>query len=230
VRILNRPALAVQAKASSAAVRVGEPVTFTASGRGGAGQELRYGWTFGDGSRRQTGPKVRHRFTEEGSYKVVVALTTPDDAVGTPDIIDVRVGPAPKGPDRKGGGTNADAAAPSSGTAAGGDSGTSGGTGSAASGPARASVPRDEPRRARPAPAPGGREVEGTLLSGATAVPQRPAARKRAARTGNDKAQEKGGFDVPGAALGVLVTLGLAGTGALVELRGVMPWPRRRPA
>ncbi|HEX5910254.1 MAG TPA: hypothetical protein VFY44_07150, partial [Thermoleophilaceae bacterium] len=96
------------------------------------------------------------------------------------------------------------------------------------SGPARAPAagPAATPRRSRPAPQPGGRQVEGTLLADATVVPPRPAARKRAARTGNDRGDEPGP-GIPTAAWGLLVTLGLAGTGAVIELRTVLPWPRR---
>jgi hypothetical protein len=213
---------------SDASVDVGQAVTFTAAGEGGAGQKLSYRWNFDDKTGRP-GRQVTHRFKEKGSYNVVVSVTTPEDPVGAPDIIRVRVGPAPKGPDRQGGGTNSSAAAPTSGTAAGGSGGTSGGTGQAAGGPAQATSPAKTARR-RPRPdTAGGEQIEGTLLSDATVVPQKPAARKRAARTGNDRVTE-GGFGVPGVAWGVLITLGLAGTGALVELRSALPWARRRPA
>ena len=229
VRVVERDALKVEATASNAAVRVGQRVTFTASARGGNGGKPAYRWTFGDGSRRQTGARVTHAFREEGSYNVLVGATTAGDRTGATAVIRVRVGPPAKGPDRQGGGTSAEAGAPSSGTAAGGDSGTSGGTGQAARGPARASRAAAPARRSRPAPAPGGPEIEGRLLADATVVPSRPAARKRAARTGNDS-EGDGGFAVPGAAVGVLATLGLVGAGVLMELRPTVPWPRRRAA
>ena len=229
VRILDDDALSVQGRVSDAAVRVGQRVTFSAIGRGGDGQELTYNWTFDDGSRRRAGKQLGHRFTEAGSYDVVVGVTTPEDEVGNSDVIRVRVGPAPKGPDRQGGGTDASAAAPSSGTAAGGDSGASGGSGKAAAGPATSPSrrPPARGRSSRPAPSEG-RRVEGALLADATVVPPREAARKRAARTGNDRPGDDGGFQVPAAAWGALITLGLAGTGALIELRTALPWPGRR--
>ena len=220
----------VEATATNAAVRVGQRVTFTASAKGGTGGKPVYSWTFGDGSRGASGARVTHSFREKGSYNVLVGATTADDRTGATAVIRVRVGPPAKGPDRQGGGTAGRSSAPSSGTAAGGGSGTSGGTGDAARGPARAPRAAAPARRTRPAPTPGGRQIEGRLLADATVVSSRPAARKRAARTGNDGEGEQGGFAVPGAAVGVLATLGLVGAGVLMELRPAVPWPRRRAA
>ena len=230
VRVLERETLKVEGKVTDAAVRVGQRVSFTASARGGAGGQPAYRWTFGDGSRRRSGARVTHAFGEEGSYNVLVGATTAGDRTGATAVIRVRVGPPAKGPDRQGGGTDAQSSAPSSGTAAGSGSGTSGGTGDAARGPARAPRAAAPSRRTQPAPTPGGRQIEGRLLADATVVPSRPAARKRAARTGNDREGEQGGFAVPGAAVGVLATLGLVGAGVLMELRPAVPWPRRRAA
>ncbi|HYI38109.1 MAG TPA: PKD domain-containing protein [Thermoleophilaceae bacterium] len=236
VRLRKGTVLEVDAKASDKTLKVGQPVTFAATGTGGAGQQLAYNWTFSDGSKRVSGARAVHRFREQGSYDVLVSVRTAEDEAGAFDRLRVRVGGAPKGPDRKGGGTSADASAPDGGTAAGGDSGASGGTGAAASGPAQA--PGEEsaapapsrPSRRPAAPGAGGRQIEGTLLADATVVPPREAARKRAARTGNDRPGDDGGFRVPGVAWGVLITLGLVGTGALIELRTVLPLPGRKAA
>ena len=112
VRLRKGTVLEVDAKASDKTLQVGQPVTFTATGKGGAGQELAYNWTFSDGSKRVSGAKAVHRFREQGSYDVLVSVRTAEDEAGAFDKLRVRVGPAPKGPDRKGGGTSADASAP----------------------------------------------------------------------------------------------------------------------
>lgn len=65
---------------------------------------------------------------------------------------------------------------------------------------------------------PAGEPVSGELLSTVAAAAPRPAP-ALAARSG--QLDGDGGGGVPGAALGILTTLGLLGFGALVEVRGI---------
>ena len=119
VGIAALEALSVSAKASPRKVKVGEPVRFTATVSGAAtGETVEINWTFDDG-RSGRGREVTHRFRKPGSYDVVVGATTEDDERGADDIVSVRVGNAPEGPDRKGGGTNPDSTAPDSGAGTG---------------------------------------------------------------------------------------------------------------
>ncbi len=83
-----------------------------------AGETVKINWTFDDG-RSGRGREVTHRFRKPGSYDVVVGATTENDERGADDIVSVRVGKAPEGPDRKGGGTNPDSDAPDSGAGTG---------------------------------------------------------------------------------------------------------------
>jgi hypothetical protein len=147
---LERPGeLRVTARASRTRVRRREEVTFTATVTGAdAGEAVQISWYFDDG-RSASGSRVTHRFRRRGSYDVVVGATTAADEAGADATVTVQVGKAPDGPDRKGGGTNADAEAPDSGAATGaaGDAGAGGGT---APGAAEESPARPDRRKARP--------------------------------------------------------------------------------
>jgi len=76
--------------------------------------------------------------------------------------------------------------------------------------------PRPAPRRALP-----GEVVSGRLLSSQVPAPSHSKAQP-GARTGRLDSEEDGGFGLPGAALGVLITVGLMGAGALVETRSLL--------
>jgi hypothetical protein len=211
--------LQVRAQASTVRARPGQPVDFSAAvERAGAGEQLSYSWYFDDGH-SASGASASHSFAKRGSYDVVLGVTTPGDDVGASDVITVQVGAPLSGPDRKGGGTNEDAGAPDHGAAAGQESATPGppGTETAAT-PTAATGHRPPSRQQQREPDLPGEPVSGELLStiAAPSVPQRALA----ARTGKLEG-DGGGGGIPGAAFGILTTLGLLGFGALVEVRGI---------
>lgn len=232
--------LRVRAQASTVRTRPGRPVVFTAIvDRAGAGEQLTYSWYFDDGHSAE-GAGVRHRFARRGSYDVVVGVTTPGDDSGASAVVTVQVGPAPAGPDRKGGGTDERTSAPDHGAATGGGEGEGG-----AGLPAPQTIPSDPPvtprastsspkfdpqgrrnperpeeDRARRSADREGEVVSGQLLSGgaANAPAPRPQA-TAAARTGKLDDEHGDGAGLPGAALGILATAGLLALGALGEAR-----------
>jgi hypothetical protein len=208
--------LRVRAEASTLKTRPGEPVEFRAEAEGaGAGETFTYSWHFDDGSSAE-GANATHSFARRGSYDVVVGVTTPGDSTGTSAVVTIQVGPPLEGPDRKGGGTSRDAEAPDHGAATG-----SGGEGVPATSPASGTTeqkPRSEPK---PQAAPQDELVTGQLLS-ATASPQPKPKPSPAARRGNLDGEESGGPSLPNAALGLLVTAGLLGAGALTEARSLL--------
>ena len=214
--------LQVRAKASTLRTRPGQPVTFTAIvERAGAGEQLAYSWYFDDGS-SSTGPSTRHRFAKRGSYDVVVGVTTPGDDAGASAVVTVQVGAPLAGPARKGGGRNRDAEAPDHGAASGKGDATpprvAGGPPAAATTqPASQDKPSRRRERSPARTIPAGQRVSGLLLDEKrTAAPLQPTA----ARTGQ-LSEDGGGAGLPDAALGLLVTVGLLGAGALVETRSL---------
>ncbi|HYG96789.1 MAG TPA: PKD domain-containing protein [Solirubrobacterales bacterium] len=215
--------LEVRAEASTLRTRPGKPVEFTAAvDRAGAGEELTYSWYFDDGA-SASGPSATHSFARPGSYDVVVGVTTPGDDTGVSAVVTIQVGAPPEGPDRKGGGTSRDAEAPDHGAAAGNPAGGSptapvAPTSPAPSPPEQEPQPRPEPK---PREVPQGELVTGELLSATTPTPPEPKA-SPAARRGNLDGEESGGPGLPGAALGLLVTAGLLGAGALTEARSLL--------
>jgi hypothetical protein len=146
---LSRPSrLEVTATASKRRVKVGEPVTFTATVDGARdGEQVTVRWYFDDGGGRVAGTEVTHRFRRRNTYDVLVSATTSGDDPGDDAIVTVQVGRARAGPDRKGGGTNIDANAldSGSGTATGGSGGSgSAGGGSSAAGDGDGSAGADD--------------------------------------------------------------------------------------
>ena len=198
--------LRVRAQTSTLRTRPGRPVTFTAIvDRAGAGEQLTYSWYFDDGH-SASGAGVRHRFAKRGSYDVVVGVTTPGDDAGTSAVVTVQVGLPLAGPDRKGGGTSEDVAAPDHGAATGVES-------SAAAAPR---PPAERPSKRKPAPPePAGQPVEGFLIDEAHS---HTLAKPVAARTGSVE-PATGGIGIPPAGWGLLTTAGLLGAGALIEVR-----------
>ncbi len=223
--------LQVQAKASATKTKVGQKVSFNAVVEGGgAGEQLVYSWYFDDG-RRTEGPAASHSFAKRGTYDVVVGVTTPGNHAGTSDIVTIQVGPpVDGGPNRRGGGHNRAADAPDHGAAdgPGGDSTTAdlggGPVGSAlpdTQPPAALSVREgtpDRPSRDSTPVRPPGERVEGELLSASGAAVSEVEREQAAARTGTLEGDGDGG-GIPTTALGLLTTLGLLGTGALIEAR-----------
>lgn len=209
--------LQVRAKASPLQTRPGKTVTFTALvDRAGSGEQLTYSWYFDDGH-SGSGATASHSFAKRGSYDVVVGITTPGDETGASAVVTIQVGEPLDGPNRKGGGSDKDADAPDHGAAAGSSGAIPPGPSSAAA-PA-AAAPSPAPQPARKAPRRSQPPAEsGVLLSSTEARSPRPTAAPTA-RTG----ELEGGGDGPGlsnAALGLLVTTGLLGLGALAEARG----------
>ena len=132
------------ATASKRRVKVGEPVTFTATVDGAReGEQVTVRWYFDDGGGRVAGTEVTHRFRRRNTYDVLVSATTSGDDPGDDAIVTVQVGRARAGPDRKGGGTNTDANAPDSGSGTATGSGSAGG-GSSGAGDGDASAGADD--------------------------------------------------------------------------------------
>lgn len=224
--------LQVRAQASTLRTRPGRAVEFTAAAEGGgAGERLTYSWYFDDGG-SASGPSASHSFPRRGSYDVVVGVTTPGDSTGASAVVTIQVGPPLAGPDRKGGGTRQDSAAPDHGAATGID-GTAGspaaGSATGAAAPTSAPAAAQEPQPSQQPkpdkatqPAASGERVSGELLS-LTAPPPEPRDEPVAARSGRlDDSEGGDGLSLPGAALGLLVTGGLLGAGALVEARSLL--------
>lgn len=218
--------LRVQVEASTSRTRPGKPVTFTAEAEGAeAGETFTYSWSFDDGG-SASGPDATHVFTRRGSYDVLVGVTTPGDGTGTTARVTIQVGPPLAGPDRKGGGKRLDANAPDHGAAT-GTGGTATGAGiptaesPAGSSPAAATAEAPvQPKTAKPTrPAPAGQQVSGELLSLTAPTEAEPPAQQPGARAGNPDSEDSGGFGLSGAALGLLITGGLLGAGALTETR-----------
>ncbi|MET0306685.1 MAG: PKD domain-containing protein [Solirubrobacterales bacterium] len=210
--------LQIRAQASTLRTSPGKPIEFGAIvDRAGSGEQLAYSWYFDDGH-SASGAGASHSFAKPGSYDVVLGVTTPGDEAGASDVVTIQVGPPPSGPNRKGGGTNEDAAAPDHGAATGSESATPGPPSSAPAIPAAAAEQRPPSRQqAKPSPL-AGEPVSGELLSTTAAAPE--AKPTVAARTGRLDGDGSGG-GVPGAAIGILTALGLLGFGALVEVRGI---------
>jgi hypothetical protein len=220
--------LQVEVEASTLKTRPGEPVEFTAEAEGSsAGETFTYAWHFDDGA-AATGATATHSFARRGSYDVVVGVTTPSDSTGASAVVTVQVGPPLEGPNRKGGGTRRDRQAPDHGAAT-GVGGTGGGAPAVASPGGSGSAPAPEvaqpPREPKPAqppkPAPAGERVSGELLS-TTAPPPKPQVQQPGARTGKLDGDGDGGLSLPGAALGLVITFGLMGAGALTEARSLL--------
>ena len=206
--------LLVEIETSTVRTRPGQPVAFEAIvERAGAGERLSCSWYFDDGH-SASGASARHSFSKRGSYDVVVGVTTPGDEAGASAVVTIQVGAPLSGPDRKGGGRGPDANAPDHGAA----TGTSGG-GVPPAPSAETAAPRTSPeatrRRLEPKPqAESGEPVSGMLLTSARAPAPEPTA--PAARTG-DLGEDGGGAGIPGAAVGLLATIGLLALGALAE-------------
>lgn len=228
--------LQVRAEASATKVKVGQEISFSATVEGaGAGEQLNVSWTFDDGG-RGTGDSVSHTFRKRGSYDVVVGVTAPGNETGASGVVTIQVGaPVDGGPNRKGGGTNRAADAPDHGSAegpSGAETGLGGGSIGALPAPPTAVPPTSEPAPApapdapepqetpRPTPPPG-EQVEGELLSatGTAATEEEKEEEQPAARTGNLDGDGGTGGGISTAAVGLLATLGLLGTGALIEAR-----------
>jgi len=218
-------ALQVKALASKPWTRPGQPVRFNAIvERAGAGQDLSYSWHFDDGN-SAAGPEVTHSFAKRGSYDVVVGVTSSDDEAGASAVVTVQVGAPVGGADRKGGGRNQKADAPDHGSADGpwtgaGTGGDVGGSaGDSVTQPSSVAAQSRPPKdRADEPPAPVGTPVSGELLSASTEAPRRPEKQQAAARRGQLEG-DGGASGIPDAAWGLLATLGLLGTGALLETR-----------
>lgn len=213
----------IEATASPLRTKPGQPVVFKATVEGaGAGEQLTYSWHFDDGH-SASGASVQHSFAKRGSYDVVVGVTTPGNPAGASAVVTIQVGAPLSGPNRKGGGSNRDADAPDHGAA----SGTPG-AGAAASPESGVGVaPTDAQRGRRPrvrrsnaGAAPAGEPVVGELVS-ATTTPV-DEAKPAGARTGQLDEGDGEGPGLSGAALGILVTAGLLGAGALIEARGLL--------
>jgi hypothetical protein len=230
--------LQVRARASKLKTRPGQAVHFSAVvEQAGSGEQLAYSWYFDDGASAESA-EATHSFAKRGSYDVVIGVTSDGDDTGASAVVTIQVGAPLAGPNRKGGGRTSDAEAPDHGTAAGSDSGDDSGAVPPPDDLATRPVgctPTDAQRgrrlcirrgtSGRPAPKPAqeqapGQRVVGELVSASTAVPPAPA-KQAAARSGRLD-EGNGGAGIPGAAWGLLATLGLLGAGALIEARSLL--------
>ncbi len=221
--------LRVRAEASTLRTSPDKPVHFQAIvEQAGSGEQLTYSWYFDDGASASSA-EASHGFAKRGSYDVVVGVTGDGDDTGASAVVTIQVGPPIAGPDRKGSGSNDNASAPDHGAADRSEPGVGAAAGPAAADPATTHVvpsPAPEPKpKQRPAP---GERVVGELVS-ASIDPPPAASKQAAARSG--QLQGNGGGGIPGVAWGLLATLGLLGTGALIETGGIARFlPGGRPA
>jgi len=216
--------------ASPRRTKPGQTIEFSAVvEQAGAGEQLTYSWYFDDGSSAE-GAEASHSFAKRGSYDVVVGVTSDGNETGASAVVTIQVGAPLGGPDRKGGGTNKDSGAPDHGAATGPSSGSFAPHGtSVESGSGRAPADRRPAaalsvRRSTTAPAPpqkstAGDLVEGELVSAETPQPPKPSEEQATARNGSLDG-DGGGGGIPGAAWGILATLGLLGAGAAAEAGG----------
>lgn len=220
--------LRVKAKASTLKTKPGKAVEFSAVvEQAGAGEQLSFSWTFDDG-KSAAGETVSHEFAEQGSYKVVLGVTSPGNEAGSSAVVTIQVGAPLGGPNRKGGGRNEKKNAPDHGAAAGPASGS--GTGGSSGTPyeptgseaesAATPEPQEPPAAVESAPEPEGEEVSGELLTASSAEPDQ-AQPQAEARRGSVQGDGGSGGGVPAAAWGGLATLGLLGLGGLLEARGL---------
>jgi len=156
LRLSRSARLEVSAAASKHRTKPGQPVTFTATVAGAQrGEPVEISWYFDDG-RSASGRQVTHRFRKPGSYDVVVGATSSADEPGADATVTRQGGKPPKGPDRKGGGTNTSEGAPDSGGGTGapgaGDS-DPGGTGESDPGSGESDPGAGEPDPAATEPA-----------------------------------------------------------------------------
>jgi PKD domain len=251
VQIAALDELSVSATASPRRVKAGEKVRFTATVTGApAGESPVIEWNFDDG-RGDTGSPVTHRFRRPGTYKVTVGATTTGDRVGADDFVTVRVGKAPGGPDRPGGGTNPDENAPDSGAGT-GTGGTEAPSTPAAPAPVTPAAPTTpstpstpyEPVDEPPQPeqqdpgqsenpvetedeADGLEPVEGIELADLSALSSQAGRDAvEAARRGREREEENRDEGVPNGVWWFLSISGLLGLGGLLE-RGRRPRPSR---
>jgi hypothetical protein len=251
VQIAALDELKVSAKASPQRVKAGEKVRFTATVTGAPpGVTPVIEWNFDD-RRGDTGSPVTHRFRTPGTYKVAVGVTTTTGQAGADDTVKVRVGKAPDGPDRSGGGTNPDDNAPDSGAGTG-----SGGTAAPAApvtptapttpaAPTTPSTPYEpveeppQPQQSTPHQDPGESEnpaetedeadglepVEGIELADLSALSSQAGRDAvEAARRGRERDEENPDEGVPDGVWWFLSISGLLGLGGLLE-RGRRPRP-----
>jgi PKD domain len=229
--------LSVSAKASPRKAKVGQRVRFTATVTGAAPEEtVEISWFFDDG-RSGAGSEVTHIFRRPGTYRVAVGATTSEDDPGADAVVTVRVGRAPAGPDRSGGGTNPDDSAPDSGAGT-GSTGSTGGsspapvTPSAPSTPPSTYEPLDQPPQPQESggskspvedegqPADGLESVNGIELADLNALSSdsgRDAL--EAARRGLKRDEEEPDEGVPDGVWWFLGIGGLLSLGGLLELR-----------
>jgi hypothetical protein len=251
VQIAALDELSVSAKASPRRVKVGDKVRFTATVTGAPpGENPVIEWNFDDGG-GDTGSPVTHRFRRPGTYKVTVGATTTGDRVGADDFVTVRVGKAPGGPDRQGGGTNPDENAPDSGAGT-GSGGTAAPSTPAAPAPVTPAAPTtpstpstpyepvDEPPQPQqqdpgqsenpvePEDAADGLEpVEGIELADLSALSSQAGRDAvEAARRGREREEANRDEGVPNGVWWFLSISGLLGLGGLLE-RGRRPRPSR---
>ncbi len=227
VVLRNGSPLQVGAEASPLRTRPGKPVRFEAVvDRAGAGEQLDFSWYFDDGG-SASGATATHSFAKRGSYDVVVGVTTPGNRAGASAVVRIQVGAPLSGPDRRGGGRDRDAAAPDHGAATGTRGAVPPGPGSAGRGigvaspdtrPAAALSVRRSNTDTTVHKAGAGEPVVGELVRAVGPIEE---GKPVAARSGRLEAGGEGA-GLPGAALGLLVTAGLLGAGALAESRGAL--------
>jgi PKD domain len=231
--------LRVSASASRLRTEVGDRIAFAATVAGAAGSEdVRVRWTFDDG-RSAAGTRVTHRFRRPGTYQVVVGATSDANPAGASDVVAIRVGEPPQGPDRQGGGTDPDAAAPDSGAATGGTRQRPARAQRRRRAAGRSSVRSDQRRENRdtrrrpnrdarrrapddaPRPSsPAANRVSGVLIGSAAAAPPPVPDAVRAARTGAPEQAEEAAPAIAPEALWAAVVLGFLALGARLEQRG----------
>ena len=115
IKLHSGALLVVQAAAPPSPVAVGQRMSVSGAATGALpGETLSYRWNFDDGTGAAT-PDASHAYQVPGTYEAYLSVTGDQDSIGISAPVPIVVGKAPQGPNRKGGGTNPDAAAPTSG-------------------------------------------------------------------------------------------------------------------
>jgi hypothetical protein len=229
--------LSVSAKASPRKTKVGKPVRFSATVTGAEeGQSVEVSWSFDDG-RRKSGSEVTHRFRRPGTYDVTVGATTGGDAPGADAVVTVRVGKAPAGPDREGGGSDPDQNAPYSGGGTAPSTDSTGGSGvapvtpTAPSTPPSTYEPLDQPAQPPDSGSPenpveddgqasrGLAQVDGIELADLNALSSDAGRDALEAARRRDQAEDEPDEGVPDGVWWFLAIGGLLSLGGLLELR-----------
>lgn len=198
--------------ASKKSAKVRQSVTFKGSVKSAAaGQKFIYSWRFSDGTTAK-GETVKHAFKKTGRHTALLTVTVVgEDTTLDGGVVVVQIGKRVESKqNREGGGTNENAAAPTSGAA----NGDSGAGDQAATDSARKTTKR---KKKTEQPDTGGLEsVTGELLASSSPI-ETPVQSTLAARSGQQVVQNPKSFGMSGEQLAATAAVLLLLGGVLME-------------